>query len=256
MSADAGKVYAVEIIPVSFCDFISEPASVIFFSGCNFDCGYCQNWKLKKQLPEHLTTISAIKDALAKNKLISACKVTGGEPLVQIAPLIEIGTFAKSIGLKFGIDTNGSMPDRLKRVLPLLDLISLDIKAPLEPHVYSRVTSIPSPDLDSIRASLRLAVGSNAYLDVRMVIIPGYNDDLSMISTIDSELRSAGFSAKAESGMASLTIVEFLPENAHFPLFSMTRNPSADLLKEVASRFTVKNIRITHRALGGCLRRE
>ncbi len=256
MSANAGKVYAAEMVPVSFCDFVSEPASVIFFSGCNFDCGYCQNWRLKKQLPEHLTDISAIKDALARNKLISACKVTGGEPLLQLEPLIELGRFARSIGLKFGIDTNGSMPDLLKQVLPLLDLVSLDIKAPFDLHAYSRVTGIPSPDLDSIKASLRLAVCSGAYLDVRIVVIPGYNDDLSMLATVDSELRSAGFSAKDESGMARLTIVEFLPENAHHPLFNMTRNPSVDLLQKVASKFAFKNVMITHRALGGCLRHE
>ncbi len=256
MSAGAGKVYAVEMTPVSFCDFISEPASVIFFSGCNFDCGYCQNWKLKKQLPEHLTDTSAIKDALSRNKLISACKITGGEPLLQLESLLEIGNFSKSIGLKFGIDTNGSLPDNLKQALPLLDLISLDIKAPLETSVYSRVTSIPSPDIGSIRKSLKLAIDSDAYLDLRMVVIPGYNDDVSKIGMIESELRSAGYDQKQEANKASFTIVEFLPENAHFALFHMASNPSVDKLREMASRFTIKGVRITHRALGGCLMRE
>ncbi len=256
MSVAAGKVYAAEMVPVSFCDFISEPASVIFFSGCNFDCGYCQNWRLKKQLDEALTPISVISDALARNKLISACKVTGGEPLLQLEPLIEIGKFAKSIGLKFGIDTNGSLPDRLEQVLPILDLVSLDIKAPFDRHAYSKVTCIPSPDLDSIKSSIRLAVRSSAYLDIRMVIIPGYNDDLSMMGTIDSELRSAGFSAKAESGMACITIVEFLPENAHSQLLRTVPNPSVELLRNVASKFAFKNVRISHRALSGRLRQD
>lgn len=256
MSIAAGKVYAVEIIPVSFCDFVSEPASVIFFSGCNFDCGYCQNWNLKKQLPEHLTDISAIKDALSRNKLISACKITGGEPLLQTDPLLEIGHFSKSIGLKFGIDTNGSLPDKLEEALPLLDLISMDIKAPLEPSAYSRVTSVPSPDLEAIRKSLKIAISSDAYLDLRMVIIPGYNDDALKMGTIESELRAAGYDKKQAANKASFTIVEFLPENAHFALFHMASNPSAEKLREIASCLTIKGVRITHRALGGCLMRE
>jgi pyruvate formate lyase activating enzyme len=249
----AGKVvYAGEIVPLSLSDYLGEPACVVFFSGCNFDCGYCQNWRLKRSKEEDLTEIEKVKKVISENKLVTACKVTGGEPLLQLDALLEIGRFVKSIGLKFGIDTNGSLPEALAKVMPILDLVSIDIKAELREESYRRVTGLRSPPVAEVIRSIEIAMRSKAQVELRMVIIPGYNDSVSTIKSISENLKGLGYEEKASRGEACLNLIEFVPENAFDEEFRRIRNPSVSLLRELALASGLKNVRITHRGIGIC----
>ena len=243
-------VYAGEIVPLSLSDYFGEPTCVIFFSGCNFECGYCQNWRLKKASEEHLTDIETIKNALMENKLVTACKVTGGEPLLQLDALLEIGRFVKSIGLKFGIDTNGSLPESLAKILPLLDLVSIDIKTELEEKEYRKVTGLTSPPVSAVIKSLEVAIRSDVYLELRMVVIPGYNDSVDTVRSISETLRDLGYEEKALKGKACFNLIEFVPENAFDEDFRRIKNPSVSLLRELALASGLRNVRISHRGLG------
>jgi pyruvate formate lyase activating enzyme len=244
------RVFAPEILPLSLCDYLGEPACLIFFSGCNYDCGYCQNWRLKARSKEHLVDIDKIKESIRKNRLITACKVTGGEPLLQLEALSELGKFVKSLGLKFGIDTNGSLPDSLKVLIPTLDLVSIDIKTALNEGGYRKITGVGKPCVDAVRRSLEIVMSSNAYADVRMVVIPGYNDSKEVVLSVAGSLRPLGYEEKARRGMASLTLVEFVPENAKPEEFRRLKNPSAEDLRSLALASGLPNVRITHRTAG------
>ncbi|MGQ9758972.1 MAG: radical SAM protein [Candidatus Methanomethylicaceae archaeon] len=243
-------VYAEGISTLSLSDYIGEPACVIFLSGCNFDCGYCQNWRLKRHSEEQAVDIEEIKTAISKNNLITACKITGGEPLLQLEAVLELGSFVKSRGLKFGIDTNGSLPDALAKVLPLLDLVSIDVKTALEEDAYRRITGLKTPPVQHIIKSLELAMRSSAFVDLRIVIIPGYNDDIDTIKSITKKLRNIGYERKASEGMASLTLVEFVPENAYDENFRKIKSPSVQLLRYLAKESGLEGVRVTHRAVG------
>ncbi|MCX8182705.1 MAG: anaerobic ribonucleoside-triphosphate reductase activating protein [Candidatus Methanomethyliaceae archaeon] len=242
--------YIGEIAPLSLSDYFGEPACVIFFSGCNFNCGYCQNWKLKKSSNEHLTDIESIKKVISENKLVTACKVTGGEPLLQLDALLEIGRFAKSIGLKFGIDTNGSLPEALAKILHLLDLVSIDIKADLDEESYRRVIGLQSPPVSEVIKSIEIAMRSDAYVEFRMVVIPGYNDSTKTMKSVSETLRALGYEEKASKGKACFNLIEFVPENAFDEDFRGIKNPSVSLLHDLAVSSGLKNARITHRGLG------
>jgi len=244
------RVFAQEILPLSLCDYLGEPACVIFFSGCNYDCGYCQNWRLKVRSKEHLVDLDKIKESIRKNKLITACKVTGGEPLLQPEALSELGRYSKSLGLKFGIDTNGSLPEPLKLLLPILDLVSIDIKTTLNEEKYRKITGAAKPCIDTVRKSLDMVMSSDAYTDVRMVIIPGHNDSKEVVFSVAESLRSLGYEEKARRGMASFTLVEFVPENAYSEKFQELKNPSVESLRSLALASNLPNVRITHRAAG------
>lgn len=253
MQENASKVYAKELVSLSLCDYLSEPATVIFFSGCNFDCGYCQNWRLKKISDSKSVDLVKIKDLIRKNRLISACKITGGEPLLQLEALKALAKFVKSLGLKLGIDTNGSLPEALEEILPLLDLISIDIKTSLVPGEYSKITGL-STNIQNIRRTLAIALSSMAFIDIRMVVIPGYNDSPKIVAAIGVELKALGYDAKAKNGKASFTLVEYLPENTRNEEFKAIKNPSVESLKSLAKLLKLENVRITHRALGFYIR--
>ncbi|MEN3051459.1 MAG: radical SAM protein [Candidatus Methanosuratincola petrocarbonis] len=247
------EAYAPEIMPLSLCDFPGEPAIVIFFSGCNYRCGYCQNWKIREQDRSHLTRIDRIEQVLEGGKLISACKVTGGEPLLQPEALMRIAKKARSLGYKFGIDTNGTLPERLREMLPLLDLVSIDIKTALNDLEYRKVAGVDRPMVDRVVESIRIALASSAFVDLRMVVIPGVNDSLEVIRSIGQDLSRMGYGDKASAGGASFTLVEFVPENAGSREYSMIRNPSVEELARLAKAVGLRNVRVSHRALGYCV---
>jgi pyruvate formate lyase activating enzyme len=247
------RLFAPEILSLSLCDYLGEPACVIFFSGCNYDCGYCQNWRLKVRSRKHLVDINKIKNSIMKNRLITACKVTGGEPLLQLEALSELGRYVKSMGLKFGIDTNGSLPDSLKVMLPTLDLVSIDVKTALNEDEYRKITGTGRSCVDAVRRSLEMAISSKAYTDARIVIIPGYNDSKEVVRSVAESLRSFGYEEKARRSMASLTLVEFVPENAYSEEFRALKNPSVENLRSLALESGLPNVKISHRIAGFCV---
>ena len=115
-------------------DFPGFIASTVFLGGCNFRCPFCHNAELVLR-PERLADIPmdfflAYLDS-RKGWLEGIC-VTGGEPL--LAEEIEsFLTIIKQRGLLIKLDTNGSRPDTLERLLraDLIDRAAMDIKAPL-----------------------------------------------------------------------------------------------------------------------------
>ena len=62
---------------------------------------------------------------------LHALAVTGGEPLVQADFLAAwLGQRSAARDLPVLLETAGILPDRLRQVLPLVDIVSLDVKCP------------------------------------------------------------------------------------------------------------------------------
>ena len=56
---------------------------------------------------------------------------TGGEPLLSWQFILDVSTALKKIcDLKIFLETNGTLTDELKKVLSVIDIISMDIKFP------------------------------------------------------------------------------------------------------------------------------
>jgi pyruvate formate lyase activating enzyme len=134
-------------------DFPGHLAATIFLPGCSFRCPYCHNGDLVVR-PETLADVPldlflAFLD-LRKDWLEGVC-VSGGEPLLE--PEIE-GLLAviKERGFLIKLDTNGSRPDRLEKLLAagLVDCVAMDIKAPLER--YPEVVRAPVDVADIVRS--------------------------------------------------------------------------------------------------------
>lgn len=87
---------------------------------------------------------------------------SGGEPLLHIDFLESFCKEIKSLGLLIKLDTNGSEPYALERLLclGLIDFVSMDIKAPLKEEDYSKVTGVFQD-----RARLSLIKNSMGLLD-------------------------------------------------------------------------------------------
>lgn len=124
------------IHPVTTLDYPGEIASVIYTQGCNFSCKYCYNKCLIPKTTEGKVTDDAAIAALKKYRsMIDAVVITGGEPTIQ-ENIVEFVTRIKmELGLKVKLNTNGSTPIMLRRLMQVVDYISMDIKAPF--HKYT-----------------------------------------------------------------------------------------------------------------------
>ena len=124
---------------ISSVEFHGNMSLVIFMSKCPLACRYCHNVELlddntEKSFEELKEEIDSAAD------FIDAVVISGGEPLVQSESVIEILKYVRQLGLKTKLDTSGIYPDKLEEMLKqdLLDVISLDVKAPFSK--YKKVT--------------------------------------------------------------------------------------------------------------------
>lgn len=117
-------------------DFPGKVSAIIFTQGCNFHCPYCHNPELVKG---RATSLLQQKDILAflsrRHFVLQGVVITGGEPTLQ-DDLPEFCQQVKDLGYAIKLDTNGSNPRLLQRLLEqhLLDYVALDLKT--EPGSY------------------------------------------------------------------------------------------------------------------------
>lgn len=159
-------------IPISLLDWEGAVAAVLFTGGCNFNCPFCHNPELVNN-PDKMKTVpfKDIKSYLMNKKgWIDGVVITGGEP--TLAPdLADIIEEVRALGLPVKLDTNGSNPAILKKLLAqsLIDYIAMDIKTVFER--YQDVTK-SSIDEEKIIESINLILRSNIRHEFRTTAYP------------------------------------------------------------------------------------
>lgn len=152
-------------------DYPDKLCAIIFTQGCNFRCPYCHNPELiDPQNFQSLIPEQEILSFLKKRKgKLDAVEVTGGEPTLQ-PDLLEFLKKLKKSGYLIKLDSNGSNPDLLEKVIQskMVDYLALDVKAPLEK--YREIVKV---DVDSgkIRESIKLIMDSSLNYEFRTTIV-------------------------------------------------------------------------------------
>lgn len=140
----------------SLLDFPEKIAAIVFTVGCNFRCGYCHN-------PELITGEAKIEEVFeflkTRQGKLDGVVITGGEPCLQ-KDLPEFIKQVKELGFAVKLDTNGSFPEMLEKVLSDLDYVAMDIKAPLEK--YSQIVNV---DVDTSKILKSIEVLKNGGVD-------------------------------------------------------------------------------------------
>ncbi|MFW6309314.1 MAG: glycyl-radical enzyme activating protein [bacterium] len=106
--------------------------------------------------------------------------LSGGEPTVQIEFCRELLKKCKSEGIHTALDTSGySTWNNLKSILPFLDLILFDLKH-MEASRHKKLTGVSNQlILDNLTKINREGIP----VDVRIPVIPGYNDSKQNLSS-------------------------------------------------------------------------
>lgn len=172
---DESPVYAFLENP-SLIDYPGQLCGVFFTSGCNFSCGFCHNAPLmgKKQAGLTWGRLDEICRKFKKEWVDAVC-ITGGEP--TLAPgLLELISFFRNYGFKIKLDSNGGRPEVLKKCLPLVDYVAMDIKAGLSG--YPALTGFVRTE--NIAESVQLIMSSGVEYEFRTTVIESFHTDEQM----------------------------------------------------------------------------
>jgi pyruvate formate lyase activating enzyme len=141
----------------SLIDYPGLVSCVLFLTGCNFTCPYCHNPELARgRLPAGGAMPLADLVAFLEERrgFLDAVVITGGEPTLS-ADLVDLCRAIKSLGYRLKLDTNGSRPQVLARLLEtgLVDYLAMDLKS--LPEAYAPHLS-PRPCARALTDSIRI----------------------------------------------------------------------------------------------------
>ena len=157
--------------------------AIVFTPGCTLRCGYCHNPELLSINPQLISTDDVIEKIRQLSWSLDGVVITGGEPTIQDG-LVEFCETLHSLGLKVKLDTNGTMPDVLRRVIPHVDYVAMDVKAPLDEGHVSMVTATFGV-ANSMRRSMKLIIDSGVDHEFRTTWDPNLTEkDVLEIATI------------------------------------------------------------------------
>ena len=129
---------------LSLVNYPKVVACTVFTNGCMWRCAFCQNSTLATGDDPNRIPEEKVLDYLRKRKgLVDGICISGGEPTMQ-ADLPEFAKKCKEIGMKVKLDTNGTNPQMVQKMLEdeSLDYIAMDVKMPFKQ--YSQIVRAPA----------------------------------------------------------------------------------------------------------------
>ena len=168
---------------MSLVDYPNKPAITIFTGGCNLNCPFCHNGELValREGEFEEPVLEFLKQR--RDKLDAVC-ISGGEPTIH-SDLDEFIGEIQSLGYSVKLDTNGSKPEVLQKLLAenLLDYVAIDVKS--SPYRYHQATG-GMLDFDIVATTIRVVQESGIDYELRTTVVPGIVDleDLEVIAEI------------------------------------------------------------------------
>lgn len=150
--------------------------------GCDFHCGYCQNWLTSQTLrdPQSDAGIYGVREITAQQMVTLAQQnkteiivSTYNEPLITTEWAVEIFKKAKEAGMDCAFVSNGNAtPEALEMLQPYLRAYKIDLKS-MQDKNYRQLGGVLQNVLDSIQKAHQLGL----WVEVVTLVVPDFNDD-------------------------------------------------------------------------------
>lgn len=165
-----------DFIKTSFVDYPKLISTVIFTSGCNFRCPFCHNSSLVDFKTGELSVTNRFFEHVEKRKkVLDGVVITGGEPTLH-SRLPELVGNLKDLGLKVKLDTNGTNPDMLRKVIDAgIDYVAMDLKSDFED--YAHTIGLDVSPVENIRRSMHLLRTSSVKYEFRTTIMKEFHSN-------------------------------------------------------------------------------
>jgi len=146
--------------------------------GCDYHCGYCQNWVTSQMLrdpdavaPARLTTPTQLVD-LAIQHGAPVVASSYNEPLITSEWAVEVFKEARSRGLRCAYISNGNgTPQVLDFIRPHVDAYKVDLKTFSDKN-YRQLGGVMDNVIDTIR-NLKVR---GFWLEIVTLVVPGFSD--------------------------------------------------------------------------------
>ena len=119
------KIRIAGIVPESYVDG-EGIRFTIFMQGCLRNCNGCHNPETHALDGGKVIDTAEIIAEIKKNPLLTGITLSGGEPLLQIAPALELAKTAKNLGLDVWLYTGykiENIPSNADELLKFVDVV-------------------------------------------------------------------------------------------------------------------------------------
>ena len=147
--------------------------------GCDFHCGYCQNWLTSQALrdptagvsPTDVTPAQLVDLAVARGARLVGSSYN--EPLITAEWAVDVFRAARPRGLRCAFISNGNAtPEVLDFIRPHTDCYKIDLKA-MSDKRYRELGGVLQHVLDAVR----MVHERGFWLEIVTLVVPGFNDD-------------------------------------------------------------------------------
>lgn len=181
-----------DITPLTLLDYPGKASCILWCAGCNMRCLYCYNADLvQKNRQSRDACFPSVPHAAGLREFLEeragfldAVVASGGECTLNPC-LPEICRIARELGYLVKIDTNGSNPAVIQRLVSdgLVDFIALDYKAPSSS--FETITQCRMNVYERFSETLDYLIGKDINFEVRTTVHPDLLDENSINRIID-----------------------------------------------------------------------
>jgi len=162
---------------MTLLDFPGKVACTVFLGGCDLRCPFCHNAELLDGTAPAVMEGEELLAFLRRRKgLLDGVAVTGGEPLLRGEELVRLAEQIRELGYPLKLDTNGTHPERLRRMIDggLVSYVAMDIKN--SPERYAQTCGLKEMDLGPVRESAALLLEGRTDYEFRTTTVAELHD--------------------------------------------------------------------------------
>ena len=160
----------VGIDKLSLLDYEDKVSVVLFSHACNFRCPFCHNGDSVLNAQEEIDFNDILTFLKTRKGLVDAVVFSGGEPTLE--PDLEVKIKAvKSLGFLIKLDTNGTNPELLGKLLDdqVVDYVAMDIKN--SPSLYAETAGVNNVNVENIKKSIAIIMKKAPDYEFRTTLV-------------------------------------------------------------------------------------
>jgi pyruvate formate lyase activating enzyme len=162
-------------------------------AGCNLVCLNCQNWSISQTSPTETRNYDLMPEAVVKQAVGNQCQsiaYTYSEPITFFEYTCDTAKLARRQGIRNLLVTAGYInPDPLRHFLTHIDGANIDLKS-FRDEIYMKLNA---GKLKPILEGLKIFREKGVWIEITNLVVPGWTDDLDMISEMCDWLYANGF---------------------------------------------------------------
>ena len=167
----------VGIDKLSLLDYEDKVSIVLFSQACNFRCPFCHNGESVLNAQSELDFDDILAYLKTRTGLVDAVVFSGGEPTLEPDLEVKIKS-VKSLGFLIKLDTNGTNPVLLEKLIDegLIDYVAMDIKN--SPSLYAKTSGVTNINLDNIRKSISIIMKKAPDYEFRTTLVKEFHEHI------------------------------------------------------------------------------